>query len=363
MELFEATTINGMRLENRFVRSATILGMAGEDGSSTPRLNEAMKALASGGAGLVITGFAYVLRGGRTITRQLGCCDDMLTPGLAEMASAVHEVGGKIALQMVHCGIFSNTEITGEDAIGPSPLQSEDGAIGREMTKGEISELVEAYRAATRRAIKAGFDAVQVHAAHGYLIGQFLSPYFNKRTDDYGGSLESRSRLLIHVIEGVREEAGADYPVMVKINSEDLLEGGFTVDEMLQVAAKMENASIDAVELSGGTSFAYHIKHPELSPFRLEAKGAYWRSAAKRFKESIDVPLILVGGIRSIEEAEDIVGQGIADYISMCRPLIREPGLINRWKSGDRRPSECISDNACFGPGHAGEGVRCIHTS
>ena len=363
MNVFEETSINGMKLRNRFIRSATIMGLAEEDGSSTPRLNATMKALAEGGVALSMTGFAYVQKGGRVLPMQLGCHDDKLVPRLTEMAIGVHQGGGKIALQMVHCGIFSNTELSEGDAAGPSALQTKDGLIGRALTKAEIDTLIGDYAAAAGRAQKAGFDAVQIHAAHGYQLGQFLSPFFNKREDEYGGSLENRARLLIQVYESVRNTVGDNYPVLTKINSEDLLADGFSVEEMLQVSAMLEKAGIDAVELSGGTGFASHIKRLDLSPFPVDKSTVYWRDAAQRYKERIDIPLILVGGIRSIEDAEEILNQGTADYISMSRPLIREPGLINRWKSGDRRPSECVSDNACFAPGYAGEGVRCVHVT
>ena len=360
--LFETTSINGMVLPNRFVRSATIMGMAEIDGSYTTHLIDKMKNLAEGGVGLIITGFAYVMRNGKSNKWQLGCYGDELMPGLTQMADAVHTCGGRIALQIVHCGLFSNPELTGEPAPGPSVRQSENGPMGVEMTKDDIQEAVAAYRSAAERGKKAGFDAVQVHAAHGYQLGQFLSPYLNKRTDEYGGSLVNRARMFLEAVTEVRKTVGSDYPVLVKINAEDRLDGGFTIDEMVKVSLMLQDIDVDAIEMSGGTALGFALNKPDLSPSRVgKNEVVYWQNAAKKYKSSVDVPLILVGGIRSFETAENLVKEGTTDYISLSRPLIREPGLINRWKNGDRRPAECISDNGCFGPIMKGEGVRCIH--
>lgn len=294
---------------------------------------------------------------------QLACHDDEFLPGLTDMVSAVHEEDGKIAQQIMHCGVFSNPDLTGEDSVGPSPMETEDGPVGRRMTMVEIQSTVDAFAAAAKRTMIAGFDAVQIHGAHGFLLSQFLSPFFNRREDEYGGSLENRARMLLEVVGAVRETVGTQYPVLIKLNSEDLLENGLTIVEMLQVAAMLEKAGVDAIELSGGTSLGLYIDKYEITPTQTVRDKVYWRDAAVRYKEKLTIPLMLVGGIRSIETAEELVGEEITDYISLCRPLIREPALINRWKSGDRRPSKCISDNGCFTPGMEGQGVRCVRTA
>jgi 2,4-dienoyl-CoA reductase-like NADH-dependent reductase (Old Yellow Enzyme family) len=361
-ELFEQTMINNLTLRNRFVRSATVMGMAESDGSCRPQLVDAMRDLAVGGVGLIITGISSVQKGGRSMSWQLACHDDEFLPGLTDMVSAVHEEDGKIAQQIMHCGVFSNPDVTGEDSVGPSPMETEDGPVGRRMTMVEIRSTVEAFAAAAKRTMIAGFDAVQIHGAHGFLLSQFLSPFFNRREDEYGGSLENRARMLLEVVGAVRETVGTQYPVLIKLNSEDLLENGLTIVEMLQVAAMLEKAGVDAIELSGGTSLGLYIDKYEITPTQTVRDKVYWQDAAVRYKEKLTIPLMLVGGIRSIETAEELVGEGITDYISLCRPLIREPALINRWKSGDRRPSECISDNGCFTPGMEGQGVRCVRT-
>jgi 2,4-dienoyl-CoA reductase-like NADH-dependent reductase (Old Yellow Enzyme family) len=363
VELFEATKINTLTLANRFVRSATCAYMADDDGSVTPKLIDLMVKLAKGGVGLIITGLADVRRDGQAAPWQLGIYSDELIPSLTEMAEAVHEAGGKIAVQIAHTGLQAHPRFEGAELLGPSAIRGEGIPVCREMTQGDIGEVVYAFGQAADRAKKAGFDGVQIHAAHGYLLSEFLSPFFNKRTDDYGGSVKNRARIVLESYRSVRNAVGNQFPVMIKMNSEDLLDGGFSVEDMLEVAGMLEEAGIDAIELSAGTTLAYFWGNPNASYVRMGKKEVYWLEAAKRYKEKIGVPLMLVGGIRSYEVAEKLVQEGIADYISLSRPLIREPNLINRWKSGDTRKAECISDNACVGPALEGEGIRCVHIS
>ena len=359
--LFEPTAIGNLQLKNRFVRSAMWFGLAGDDGACTPQLTDVMVELAEGGVGLILTGHAYVHKSGQAGPWQMGCYDDHLLPGLSEMTESVHTAGGVIALQMAHGGLLANSELSGAEPLGPSRLQTDNGPMGRAMTAGEIKSTVEAFATAASRAVRASFDAVQVHSAHGYLLSEFLSPYFNKRTDAYGGSLENRARFLVEVLHAVRETVGDDYPVLVKLNSEDLLDGGLSKKEMVQASALLQGAGVDAIELSGGTTLALRAGEIERTFMPAQKRTVYWREAAEQFKTQIDVPLMLVGGIRSFETAEELVVGGITDYVSLCRPLVREPDLVHRWREGDRRPADCISDNACGGAGLKGGGVRCVH--
>ncbi len=355
--LFESTSIKEMVLANRFVRSATWEGLAGNDGSVTPRLVDVQTQLARGGVGLIISGHAYVSRDGQAGRWQLGAYSDGLIPGLTAMADAVHAVGGKIALQISHAGSGAASRVSGLEPIGPSVLETASGPVGREMTIEDIEEIAEAFARAAARARSAGFDAVQIHAAHGYLLNQYLSPYFNNRKDDYGGSIENRARLLVEVFKGIRKAVGPEFPVLTKLNSEDFLPTGLAVEDMIRVGAMLEEAGIDAIEMSGGTFLS-----GENSPSRRGKQDpeAYYEAAARKFKSEVSVPLMLVGGIRTIETAERLVASEAADYISLCRPLIREPALVNRWKSGDRRAALCISDSGCFKPGFQGKGVQCV---
>jgi 2,4-dienoyl-CoA reductase-like NADH-dependent reductase (Old Yellow Enzyme family) len=360
--LFDATTINGMTLNNRFVRSATYEGMANDDLTVSQRLIDFMVGLANGGVGLIITSLTTVTKDGQNVPRQLGIHTDDHIPGLTQMTHAIHDVGGKIMVQIAHGGAQGNPELTGE-LLGPSaiPAIGGEGKACRAMTIAEIHRIVDAFGEAGRRAKHAGFDAVQLHGAHGFLLSEFLSPFFNKRTDQYGGSLENRTRILLEVYHHVRDAVGTTYPVTIKLNSEDFLEGGLTMEEMLQVASWLETEGIDAIELSGGTSWALYRGNPNASYIRVEQTDLYYRDAAKRYKDAIRVPLMLVGGIRSYDVAKQLVEDGLTDYIALCRPLIREPDLVNRWKSGDTRPSACVSDNACIRTQRTEKGLHCVH--
>jgi 2,4-dienoyl-CoA reductase-like NADH-dependent reductase (Old Yellow Enzyme family) len=233
------------------------------------------------------------------------------------------------------------------------------GSPRKEITAQDIREIVIAFADAARRAKSAGFDGIQIHSAHGYLLSQFLSPAFNRRQDNYGGNVGNRSRIHLEVYDAIRKAVGKDYPVLIKMNCRDFTEDGLNQEDSIQAASLLANAGIDAIELSGGliTGGKLSPSRPEISS---EDKEAYFMEDAHAFKRQINIPLILVGGIRSFEVAERLLEDGVADYISMSRPFIREPGLINRWRAGDRRKAECISDNLCFRPGLKGEGIYCV---
>jgi 2,4-dienoyl-CoA reductase-like NADH-dependent reductase (Old Yellow Enzyme family) len=358
--VFERTRINNIELENRFVRSATWEGLATDDGVVTDRLIDISVQLAKGGVGLIITGHGYVLPEGQASLRQLAIYDDRFIAGLAAMVDAVHAAGGKIVMQISHAGCRADLGLTGMEAIGPSSMGGEAGLTCREMTNEDIAHVTRAFALAASRAAHAGFDGVQVHAAHAYLLSQFLSPFHNKRKDAYGGSVENRARMMLEVVHAVREAIGVDRALLVKMNSEDFVDGGFSVQEMLEASSLLEGAGVDAIELSGGSPFSRTYVSFRPGPIRTQADEAYYREAAVRYKEKVRVPLMLVGGIRSFGLAERLVKDSVADYISLSRPLIREPGLINRWRSGDRRKAACVSDNGCFKPARTGLGLSCV---
>ena len=358
--LFETTRIKSMTLPNRFVRSATWEGMAENDGSCSTRLLDLTARLAGGGVGLIITGHAYVSPEGQAGPWQIGVHTDGMVRGLGKLAEEAHRAGGKIALQLAHAGCYAPTALTGRNAVGPSPGMPGRTPDCRELSGEEIGAVCEAFGRGAARAKAAGFDAVQIHAAHGYLLSEFLSPFYNRRNDGYGGSADNRARIVLEVLTSVRDAVGDGYPVLIKLNSEDFVDGGLSVDDMLRVSSLLQAAGIDAIEMSGGTIFA----SGEYSSIRQgdpcsPEKEVYYREAAVRFKRQIGVPLMLVGGIRSYEVAEELVDSGTADYISLCRPLIREQGLVNRWRGGDRSRATCLSENACRGPLLKGEGLQC----
>lgn len=358
-ELFETTNINGMIIKNRFVRSATWEGMAKDDGTCTKKLIDLMSQLAKGGVGLIITGHAYIQKIGKAGPWQLGIYEDRLVPGLREMTDAVHKMGGKIILQLAHAGMYANTGIKGDIPFAPSLVSGFRKSAIQEMTLQDIQDVVEAFGLSAKRAKKAGFDGVQIHAAHGYLLSQFLSSAFNKRQDQYGGSIENRAAILLEILKSIRKRVGQSYPVLIKMNTQDFLEGGLNLDDSIKAAAMMEKAGIDAVELSGGT-IASGKEGPVRTGIVSGKNEAYFKDAASAFKEKIDLPIMLVGGIRSFSLAQQLVNDNIADYISMSRPFIREPDLINRWKDGNHDKAACISDSKCFIPAMGGKGIYCV---
>jgi 2,4-dienoyl-CoA reductase-like NADH-dependent reductase (Old Yellow Enzyme family) len=357
--LFEGTEINGMKLANRFVRSATWEGMAARDGACTPALVDLMSQLARGGVGLIITSHAYVRTDGQAGAGQLGIYDDTLIEGFRDMTRAVHDLDGRIVLQIAHGGLFASFTLTEQVPMAPSRLEGLTKFPHREMSIEDIQEVVVSFGRSAYRAREAGFDGVEVQSAHGYLLSQFLSPAFNKRRDEYGGSLRNRARLLLKVLARLRAEVGDDFPILMKMNSEDFVEDGLTVEDSVKAGGLLQEGGIDAVELSGGTPFSGELGSIRKG-IRSEEDEAYFKDAAKAFKKTLRIPLMLVGGIRSFQVAEDLITKGTADYISMSRPFIREPALIDRWASGDRRRAMCLSDSLCFRPIIGGEGIHCV---
>jgi len=361
-EVFEATTINGLRLANRLVRSATWEGLGEPDGRVNEGVLEIYRRLADGGVGLIITGYLAVRSDGRQHETQLGADRDDLVPGLAELAAAVHDHGGKVVGQIVHCGGQAvRTACGGQDPVAPSAVASPGyPELPRELSADGIRDLVSCFAAAAGRLRSAGFDGVQLHGAHGYLLAQFLSPLRNQRTDDYGGSLANRARFACEVAAAVRAEVGADWPVMIKLNAHDFLEGSTTERDSTFLATALAAAGIDAIEVSGGTGGSGKLGAARRNIETVDDE-AYFLPQARAIRAAAPgVPLMLVGGMRSLETIEAVLASGVADYIAMARPLIREPGLPARWAAGDRRRADCVSCSGCFAPAARGEGIRCV---
>jgi len=356
--LFEPGTIHGMAVSNRFVRSATWEGMAAEDGAVTPKLMETMIALVKGGVGMIITSHAFIRREGRAGRWQIGVYKDELIQGLKEMAKAVHENGGKIVMQLAHAGCFAVEGLTGTSAWAASDLEGLGKTPRHEMTIDDIENVTISFGEAAARAKAAGFDGVQIHSAHGYLLSQFLSPLYNRRRDNYGGSIGNRARFPLGALRAIRSSVGEEFPILAKLNCGDFVEGGLNTDDAIRVGRMLADAGLDALEISGGL-----LTGGRMSPSRMvknEEQEAYFKNEARAFRKELGIPLILVGGIRSFETAERLLDDGTVDFVSMSRPFIREPDLVNRWKSGDRRKALCRSDNACFKPGMEGKGVYCV---
>lgn len=360
-ELFDEIKINGMTLKNRSVRSATWAGMAEPDGRCSMRIVELLEELARGDVGLIITGFAYVMPNGKALTKQLGIYDDAMIPNLLRLTKRVHAANGKIAMQIVHAGVQTVLRVRKDRPIwGPSAVYDRTfQKTPKAMTQREIKEAVQAFASAADRVKRSEFDAVQLHGAHGYLVSQFLSPIRNRRTDKYGGHIENRARFLFETYMAIRKSVGKDFPVLIKLNTKDFVRGGLNQRDSLFVARRLEEMGIDAIEISGGIPAAGDLG-PARPKIRSAKEEAYFLPLARKIRKQVSVPIILVGGIRSIKTVNQILKTGAADLVSMSRPLIREPGLVRRWKEGDRKKAKCISCNQCFKAATSPEGLYCV---
>ncbi|MBI5571603.1 MAG: NADH:flavin oxidoreductase [Desulfomonile tiedjei] len=360
--LFEKTSIKSLELENRSVRSATWSAVSDRKGFVTDRAIEFYSTVTDGGIGLIVTGFQYVMANGIAMPYQMGNYSDDCLEGLSRLVGAIHSRGGKVVAQLVHTGSKANPKLFPEpgEIWGPSavtdPLTS---STPKEMTQQDIHQVIEAYAAAASRSQKAGFDGIQLHGAHGYGINQFLSPATNQRTDGYGGDVNRRYRLLGEVMEAVKGAVGKDYPVFIKLSAHDYVEGGFTPEEALHVARRLAEDGIDGIEVSAGSRASSDGMIPSRKNVLKEEHEAYLAPLAARFKETVNVPIVTVGGFRSPGVVSKVLSDGLADYVALCRPLIRQPDLINRWKSGDLDKATCISCNGCFETGTDGQGVCC----
>ena len=323
-------------LKNRLVRSATWEGMADAEGLVTDRLVDLYRPLATGEVGLINTGYLYVRRDGQQLPFQTGADRDECIPGLARLAEAVHEKDSKIVGQIVHCGGQADRRTNGgQQPVAPSAGMS-PGYAGdaRALTEREVEEMISAFAAAAGRVKAAGCDGVQIHGAHGYLVAQFLSPCRNRRKDRFGGSLENRARFALEVYETIRAQVGPTYPVLIKLNAHDRFEASTTERDAAYLASTLARAGIDAIEVSSGTGAdgGLSICRPEILSRKDEA---YNLPVAKRIRAAVpEVPLMLVGGLRSFETVEEILLDGDADYFSLSRPLIRQPDLPIRWGRG-----------------------------
>jgi 2,4-dienoyl-CoA reductase-like NADH-dependent reductase (Old Yellow Enzyme family) len=301
-DVFEPIAINGMRLPNRFVRSATYEGLAAEDGCVTDGLLALYGELARGDIGLIVVGYAYVQPNGKGAPGMLGIWSDDHIEGLRQLTRTAHEQAAWVASQIVHCGRQTFPELIVGLPVAPSAVPTRKfGATPRELTSSEIEEIAEDFGRAAARAKAAGFDAVQIHCAHGYLLNQFLARNSNRRTDEYGGGIEGRARALFEVYSRIRDAVGKDYPVLIKLNCADFVEDGLELEESLWVARRLAEMGIDAIEVSGGVwdTTADEGKSIQKGVPRRRPEG-YFLSYIEKFKQSVDVPVIAVGGTETL---------------------------------------------------------------
>jgi len=350
--LFQPQRVGRIELKNRFVRSATYYGLASELGHVGERSVDLMRTLASNDVGLIITGYAFVARSGQVFADMNGIDTDEQIAGYRKMTRAVHDLDGRIVMQIAHGGVVSAAAASrGERqlAVCVGNGQQDPARQPKEMDDEYIESIIDAFGASAHRVQEAGFDGLQIHGAHGYLITQFLSPSANRRQDRWGGSLEKRMQFVIEVTRAVRRQVDEDFPVMIKLGCRDYMDDGeeLAIEEGARIAAAVEHEGVCLIEVShgmAGRSFRRMTRGKETAPIQ----EAYLLADAQVIRASTSVPLAVVGGMRSLPVMEQAVDSGAVDCISICRPLIREPELIKRWSEGDTRPADCISCGACM---------------
>ncbi|MBF0345769.1 MAG: NADH:flavin oxidoreductase [Nitrospirae bacterium] len=346
--LFDTFFLRDLKLKNRLVRSATYEKRADERGFVTDALIEFYEAIAWGGVGLIITGNVVVHPSGLSVERAMCIYDDVYVSGLRRLAYAIHRFDGKVIMQLVHGGRQCYPELLGDNPpIAPSEVYEPLLKVTpRAMTEQEIWEVIGAFGSAAKRAQAAGFDGVQIHGAHGYLISEFLSSHTNRRDDYWGGDEERRFHFLQEVVKAIRERVGTEYPVLIKMNSDDFLQsGGLHPQESLSIAKKLQELGIDAIEVSGGM-YESDLRAARENILKPEDE-AYFKETAVMFKKELTIPVILVGGIRSKAVAEGLLTGGCADLVSLSRALIREPDLPDKFRDGKEK-ADCISCNGCM---------------
>lgn len=346
--MFTVWRMSQLRIPNRMVRSATWEAMAEANGRPSMRLLETYQTLAANKVGMIITGLMYVNPMGKVAINQVGMHDDSLLPAFKQMVDCVHDQGAVIAAQIAHAGGQTTTEaLAGNTPLGPSAgVNLYSKAEVGELSLEQIEEIIEDFGQAAGRAKQAGFDAVQLHMAHAYLISQFFSPLTNQRNDQYGGSLENRARFACQVFSRVRQAVGPDYPVFAKINAlDEAVENGLSFADSLQVMQKLDNLGIDALEVSGGMGGGI----PTLSPSR-KVKSAqdegYFFQYAREVKKLVKCPVISVGGWHSYGRALEALSE--VDAVSMSRPFICQPDLAALWFNGQMAEAKCVTCNKCF---------------
>lgn len=352
--LFAPISIKGLHIQNRFVRSATHEGLAEEDGAPTPAISSLYEKLAKNEVGLIITGYSYVNPAGKSSIRQQGVYDDRFIEPYRALTERVHKYDSKIVLQIVHGG--RQAMVTPEYPVTMAPSAVRDSLSGKlpsAMTEYQIQQTIEDFAQAVRRAWTAGFDAVQLHVAHGYLLSSFISSYTNRRTDEWGGSVENRVRIIDKILKRARVYVGEDFPIMVKMNAIDGFEGfGLDAPECVEIALALESVGICTIEVSGGISEAGKIMSRRI--IKSGMNEGYFRDYAKMIREAVNIPVIIVGGLRSLTVMDALLIEGYADLVSLSRPFIREPDLVVKFKQGATEVG-CTSCNQCYDA----SGLKC----
>jgi len=359
--MFRPAHLGNLILKNRVVLAATSTELADADGFVTDELIEFYGERARGGTGLLIVEATYVEQEGKRLRFNTMLHDDCFVPGMRKLVEAVHAGGAKIALQIAHGGRESRAEISGSIPLAPSPLASQftgvgDPAIPKQLTKTEIVRITQRFVEAARRAYDAGFDAIELHGAHGYLISQFLSPYSNRRDDEWGGDTKRRSRFYVDIVRAIKKDIGKDFPVICRMNAHDEIPGGLEVNEAVEIAALLEEAGADVISVSAG----FHASRPyAIIPGMSIERGCY-ASLSRAVKDHVNIPVMAVGRINTPDVAERILLNGDADFVCLSRALIADPHFTTKAEAGDvDQIVPCIACNECIATVHQHHGVAC----
>jgi 2,4-dienoyl-CoA reductase-like NADH-dependent reductase (Old Yellow Enzyme family) len=389
-EVFTKSAIVGIELKNKIFRSATYEGMSDEEGMPTKKLSDLYLKLAKGEVGAIITGLIGVQRKGRTNSRMCMLDRDDFVDDYQQINARLKEYGVPVIAQLAHGGGQCDKIASGGFNLAPSKkFYSLTNKFSQVLSEENIIEIIDHFIIAIERAKKAGFAGVQLHAAHGYLLSEFLSGGLNRRKDKWGGSTENRFRIIAEIMKGARQRVG-NYPILAKFSAYDYLKNGISMDEGLRIAVMFQRAGIDALEVSCGANDGLNtIRAPKIPsdsiianmlPIKIKSgiiKSMlkktmplfvkrydpiynYNFSAAEKIKQKIDIPVIVVGGIRNINDINSIINGGKADYVSMCRPFILEPDLVKKFKAGKQDNSKCIDCCYCMF-GLVNNPLRCYY--
>lgn len=356
--LFSSEKIGNVEIKNRFIRSATYTRSATDDGYVTDKMIDYHTELAKGGIGLIITGIVSIDQVGKAGRGQACLFDDSYIEGQKKLVDAVHDYSEvKIAPQLSHAGR------QGRNAVAPSPvLYQVNKKMPKELTSEEIKEIIKSFISASRRAYESGYDLLQLNAAHGWLLHNFLSPHLNKRIDEYGGSIEKRAKILVDIYNGISDEVGKEFPIFLKLHTQDFIEGGLILEEGKQIAKILVDSGYAAIEATGGsgdTLLNPGKNYPSLI-IKSEEEENYFLPNVKELKPIMgNSKIILMGGVRNPLKVEELLRERIIDFIAMGRPLICEPDLPNKWYSGDLSVPLCNSCNTCYMSILSGS-VKCV---
>ncbi|MFQ5897280.1 MAG: FAD-dependent oxidoreductase [Candidatus Methylomirabilia bacterium] len=362
--LFEPITIRGLEIPNRIVMPAMTTRLAAPDGAVTPELIQYYLARAAGGTGLITVEMCSPHPAGRHRARELGISDDRFLPGLLDLTAQLEAAGARTAIQIGHAGGHTRPDVTGYPPVAPSALphvvQEVDTrtVVPEALTGDEIQALVQAFAEAAERAKRAGFDLVELHGAHGYLIAQFLSPLDNERTDDYGGSLRKRARFALEVVQACRERVG-DFPLVFRLSADEYAPGGMRLDEAEELSRWLVDAGADALHISAGC-YRSRPSGALMTPSMSYPEGVFLH-LARAIKAVVDVPVIAVGRLHDPGLAERVVAEGQADMVALGRQLIADPAWPRKAREGcldEIRP--CISCNTCVDSMRDGVRIQCL---